>query len=249
MLAVLAEQTNCAVPAFVARHAQFVAGHSLGEYTALVAAGALDVATALRLVRRRGELMAAANQGTMAAVIGMDEAPLRELCHELATHDAPLVIANYNAPGQLVISGAIPAVDRAKELARARGATYALSIKVSAAFHSPLMQDAAAQLAADIATATLSDPCVPVISNVTAEPLTRAADIRHELVAQMTAPVSWIASVQSMSQQGVDTFVEIGPGDLLTRGMIRRILPKARVMQVGNAAGVQAFLDGVEQRR
>lgn len=238
LLAALAERAD--VAPFVAQHATFVAGHSLGEYTALVAAGALDLATAVRLVRRRGELMAAATEGGMAAVIGMDEAQLEAICREASAADATVVIANYNAPGQLVISGATAAIERAGALAKANGAKRVLPLKVSAAFHSPLLQDAADGLAPEVRAATMADARVPVISNVTAEPLTNTAAIRDELVAQVTAPVRWIASVQRMAGMGVDTFVEVGPGSVLT-GLIRRIAPDARLVNVNSMASVQSF--------
>ncbi|SRR6266498_3551667 len=219
----------------------FVAGHSLGEYSALVAAGALDFATALRLVRRRGELMAAANQGAMAAIIGLGEALLEAICGEASAPGAPVVIANYNSPGQLVISGASEAVERACELAKARGAKRALHLKVSAAFHSPLMRAAAQELAGAIAESAVTDARVPVIANVTAAPVSAADAIRGELVAQVTAPVRWITSVQRMAADGVDMFVEIGPGSVLT-GLIKRIAPSARLINVGDVASLQTFL-------
>ena len=218
-----------------------VAGHSLGEYSALVAAGALDFATGLRLVRRRGELMAAANQGGMAAIIGLDEAPLEAICGEASLPEALVVIANYNAPGQLVISGASEAVERACELAKARGAKRALHLKVSAAFHSPLLRAAADGLIGAIAEADVSDARIPVIGNVTAAPLQASEALRNELVAQVTAPVRWIASVQRMVAGSVDTFVEIGPGSVLT-GLIKRIAPSARLVNVCDLASIQAFL-------
>ena len=220
----------------------YVAGHSLGEYTALVAAGALDLVTAVRLVRQRGEFMAAATEGGMAAVIGMAESPLEAICREVSASDATVVIANYNAPGQLVISGATAAVERVGALAKANGAKRVLPLKVSAAFHSPLLQEAADGLAPTIRDAAMGDAQVPVISNVTAEPLTSAAAIRAELVAQVTAPVRWIASVQRMAAMGVDTFVEIGPGSVLT-GLIKRIVPDARLVNVNNVASVQSFAE------
>jgi len=220
----------------------FVAGHSLGEYSALVAAGALDFPTALRLVRRRGELMAAADEGVMAAIIGMDEQPLEAICREASAVGAPVVIANYNAPGQLVISGAATAVDRAMALAKQRGAKRTLPLKVSAAFHSPLMHAAAEGLAQAVGDVPIADARVPVISNVVTEALVDADAIRHELVAQVTAPVQWIASVRYIAEAGVDTFVEIGPGVVLT-GLIKRITPGARLVNVGDLASARAFLD------
>ena len=227
---------------FVTRHASFVAGHSLGEYTALVAARALDFPTALRLVRQRGELMADSHAGIMAAIIGMDEKPLETICSEVSVDGARVVIANYNSPGQLVISGSQVAVEHALVLAKERGAKRVQLLKVSAAFHSPLMREAAARLAPAIGEARIADACVPVMANVTAEPLTSAEAIRRELVVQVTAPVRWITSVQRMVAQGVDTFVEIGPGSVLTR-LIKRIVPEARLINVSDAASVRAFLE------
>jgi [acyl-carrier-protein] S-malonyltransferase len=220
----------------------FVAGHSLGEYSALVAAGALDLTSALRLVRRRGELMAEANQGGMAAIIGLDERALEDVCRDVATERAPVVIANYNSPGQLVISGASEAIERACALTKERGAKRALPLKVSAAFHSPLMRAAADGLAAAVGEVTIANARVPVISNVTAAPLVDAAGIRRELVAQVTSPVRWIASMQHMAAAGVDTFVEIGPGSVLT-GLIKRIAPEARLVNVSNLASAHAFAE------
>jgi len=227
---------------FVTRHASFVAGHSLGEYSALVAAGALDFPTALQLVRQRGELMANSHAGIMAAIMGMDEEPLETICREVSVDGARVVIANYNSPGQLVISGSQVAVDQALVLAKERGAKRVQLLKVSAAFHSPLMREAAAGLAPAIGEARIADARVPVVANVTAEPLTSAEAIRRELVVQVTAPVHWITSVQRMVAQGVNTFVEIGPGSVLTR-LIKRIAPEAQLINVSDAASVRAFLE------
>ena len=225
---------NTTVSAPAAPH--FVAGHSLGEYSALVAAGSLDFATALRLVRRRGELMAAASDGTMAAVIGLDLEPLRQICKQASTLGA-VVIANENAPGQLVISGTGEAVARAGDLAKAAGASRVLPLKVSAAFHSPLMLDAAEGLREALERAVVRPAVVPVVANVTAQPLTSPAEIRAELIDQITAPVKWIASIEYMARAGVDRFVEIGPGTVLS-GLVRRIAPAAVRLSVGDVAGV-----------
>lgn len=225
-----------------------VAGHSLGEYSALVAAGALDFATALRLVRRRGELMAAAHEGSMAAVIGMGEQALEQLCREvsdaLQSGGAPgstVVVANYNAPDQLVISGSTLAVEHASLQARERGAKRVIPLKVSAAFHSPLMMNAAEGMARVIGEATVRDLQTPLVANVTAEPLASADDVRREAVAQVVAPVRWIASVQQMVAQGVTTFVEIGPGKVLT-GLVRRIAPGARLVNISSVEDTRAFV-------
>ncbi|MBK9710264.1 MAG: ACP S-malonyltransferase [Kouleothrix sp.] len=247
LLAALAERADTDPASFVFRHASFAAGHSLGEYSALVAAGALDFGTALVLVRRRGELMAAAHDGGMAAIIGLDEEPLEEICRVVSAEVAPVVIANSNAPGQLVISGASAALERACALAKQSGAKRALPLKVSAAFHSPLMHAAAEGLAPAVAAATIAYAHVPVISNVTAGPIASAEDVRIELVAQVTAPVRWVASVQRMVASGVDTFVEVGPGAVLT-GLIKRIAPGARLVHIGDLASVQAFLGHSDAR-
>ncbi|OAN44396.1 malonyl CoA-acyl carrier protein transacylase [Chloroflexus islandicus] len=224
-----------------------VAGHSLGEYSALVAGGSLDFTTALRLVRRRGELMAAAHDGSMAAVIGLDAGILEQICQEVSAalqhHNqlhGTVVIANYNAPDQLVISGSVVAVEHASLLAKSRGAKRVIPLKVSAAFHSPLMVEAAEGMAQAIASATVRDLDIPLIANVTAEPLRDADDVRREMVAQVVAPVRWIASVQHMVAMGVETFVEIGPGRVLT-GLIRRIAPAARLINVATFEDVRAL--------
>ncbi len=218
---------------------RFVAGHSLGEYSALVAARALSFATGLRLVRRRGELMAAAREGTMAAVIGLDLERLEAAC-EAASMIGPVVVANENAPGQLVISGANAAVARAGELAKEAGASRVLPLKVSAAFHSPLMAEAAAGLRPEIEAADIRPAAVPVIANVTAQPIREPGEIRAELMRQVTAPVRWIATIEHMATAGVDHFVEIGAGTVLS-GLVKRIAPNAARRSVGDAAGVEAF--------
>lgn len=230
-----------------------VAGHSLGEYAALVAGGALDFLTALRLVRRRGELMAEASEGTMAAVMGLDEQLLDLVCREVsdalpgaAVHERAVVIANYNAPGQYVISGTPAAVKRACALAKERGARRALPLKVSAAFHSPMMANAARGMSIAIEQAVIHDLAIPLIGNVMAEPLLRADDIRHELVAQIVEPVRWIASVEYIAAQGISTFVEIGPGNVLT-GLIKRIVPDMRTLNVSSVEDICSFGEKMTQ--
>ncbi|NJN15997.1 MAG: ACP S-malonyltransferase [Oscillochloris sp.] len=225
-----------------------VAGHSLGEYSALVAGGALDFATAIRLVRRRGELMAAASEGAMAAVIGLNEDTLEQICRETSDqlqrageHSSTVVVANYNAPDQLVISGSTHAISLAGQRAKSAGAKRVLPLKVSAAFHSPLMINAAEGMAREIDTVTVHDPSPPLLANVTAEPLHRAEDIRRELVSQIVAPVRWIASVQRMVADGIATVVEIGPGKVLT-GLIRRIAPQVRMVNVSGIDDVHSYL-------
>lgn len=224
---------------FVAKHASFTIGHSLGEYSALVAAGALTFKTALRLVRRRGELMAASHDGGMAAVLGMEAAALEQLCAE-ASQGEELVIANYNAPGQLVISGSAAAIKRALHMAKNAGAKRAIPLKVSAAFHSPLMRRAAEALRADLESADIQDAHVPVIANVTGKPIQKAAEIRAELITQVTAAVRWIESVEHLAINGATNFVEVGPGAVLT-GLVKRIVPEARLLNISKATDVQSF--------
>lgn len=238
LLAALAGSPK-SVSEFVARHASFTVGHSLGEYSALVAAGALNFKTALRLVRRRGELMAASHEGSMAAVMGMEAGALEELCAE-AAHGEDLVIANYNAPGQLVISGSASAIKRAIHMAKNAGAKRAIPLKVSAAFHSPLMRRAAEGLRGDIEAADIQDARVPVVANVTGKSIQKAEEIRSELITQVTAAVRWIESVEHLAINGATSFVEVGPGAVLT-GLVRRIVPQARLLNISKAADVQAF--------
>jgi len=210
-----------------------VAGHSLGEYSALVAAGVLRFGDALRLVRRRGELMAAASEGTMAAIIGLELDVLQAVCRA-ASSDGVVVVANENSPGQLVISGSSAAVQRAMSLAKQRGAKRAIALNVSAAFHSPLMDAAARGLRQALEPIQAVDVPLPVVvSNVTAEPLVGASAVADELVTQVTAPVRWIASVEYMVAAGVTRFVEIGPGKVLA-GLIKRITPGVEVVGVSD---------------
>ncbi len=224
-----------------------VAGHSLGEYSALVAGGALDFATALCLVRRRGELMAEAHEGCMAAVIGIDEQILDQICDEvsssLASHPKTIrtvVVANYNAPGPLVIRGSTLAVEQVGQVARTRGAKRVLPLKVSSAFHSPLMSGAAEGMARALEGIDVRDLRVPLIANVTAEPLYSATAVRQETVAQVVSPVRWIASVKRMVQDGIVTFLELGPGKVLS-GLNRRIAPQAQLLNIGNAEDLLTF--------
>jgi [acyl-carrier-protein] S-malonyltransferase len=219
----------------------FVAGHSLGEYSALVAAGALTFPDALRLVRERGRLMGEARSGSMAAVIGLEAPVLEEVCRECG-QDAPLVIANYNSPGQLVLSGAAEALGPALEEARSRGARRVIPLKVSAAFHSPLMQDAASGLAKAVAAVEFDLARIPVVANASAAPIRQPEDIRNELVTQVCSPVRWTASLEYIWAQGGRRFLEMGPGKVLT-GLTRRTLREAETSCVGTLEQVQTLLD------
>ena len=210
--------------------AAFVAGHSLGEYTALAAANALDFTTTVRLARERGRLMYEAGlvkPGGMAAVLGLDEAILAEVCRETDT-----TIANYNCPGQLAISGASANIAKASELAKARGAKV-IPLAVSGAFHSPLMKSAVAGMTEVLANVSFRDPVVPVIANTTARPLTTAREIKTELLDQLSNSVRWQRSVEYMIDNGVTTFIEIGPGKVLS-SMIKRIKRDAAILNISD---------------
>ena len=202
-----------------------VAGHSLGEFSALVASGALSFEDGLRLVAARANAMqkaCEANPGTMAAIIGVDDEKVEEICAEVSKDGKLVIPANYNCPGQLVISGDIEAINEACEKLKEAGAKRALPLKVGGAFHSPLMQPAKDELQAAIEQTTFSTPKCPVYQNVDTKPYTDAAEIKANLIAQLTSPVRWTKSVQNMIADGADDFTECGPGKAL-QGMIGRI--------------------------
>ena len=202
-----------------------VAGHSLGEFSALVASGALCFDDGLRLVAARANAMqkaCEANPGTMAAIISLSDEQVEEVCAEVSKGGKVVVPANYNCPGQLVISGDVEAVNEACEKLKAAGAKRALPLKVGGAFHSPLMQPAKDELQTAIEKTTISAPKCPVYQNVDAKPHTDAAEIKANLIAQLTSPVRWTKSVQNMIADGADDFTECGPGKAL-QGMIGRI--------------------------
>ena len=202
-----------------------VAGHSLGEFSALVASGALDFEDGLRLVASRANAMQKAceiNSGTMAAIIGLPDEKVEEICASVSSEGDIVVAANYNCPGQLVISGNVNDVNVACEKLKEAGAKRALPLKVSGAFHSPLMQPAKDELQAAIEKTTFKTPKCPVYQNVDAKPHTDAEEIKLNLIAQLTSPVRWTASVQTMIHDGAEDFTECGPGKAL-QGMIGRI--------------------------
>lgn len=216
----------------------FAAGHSLGEYTALAAAGALDFPNAVRLARERGRLMHEAGQmrpGAMSAIIGLDEAKLAEICKTSDT-----VMANINSPGQIVISGAAGNIKKAMEMATAAGASRTVPLQVSGAFHSPLMQPAVEGMTKYIDTTAFSKPAIPVIGNVTALPLNTPEDIKNELKKQLLSPVQWVRTIEYMVKQGVTTFVEIGPGRVLA-GLIKRINKEAGIINLGDLNAIKAL--------
>lgn len=199
------------------------AGHSLGEFSALVAAGALSFEDGLVLVSKRARAMQKACEltpSTMAAVLGLPDEKVADICAGIT--DEIVVCANYNCPGQLVISGSIPGVDKACELLKEAGAKRALRLNVGGAFHSPLMEPARAELAAAIETTDIHTPVCPVYQNVDARPHTIPADIKSNLIAQLTAPVRWTQSVQNMIADGATHFIELGPGTIL-QGLIKKI--------------------------
>jgi len=214
----------------------FVAGHSLGEYTALAAAGVLDFATTVYLARERGRLMYEAGlrkPGGMVAVIGLDETSLAEVCGETDTR-----IANINCPGQLVISGAKENLTKAANLAEARGAYRTIPLQVSGAFHTPLMQLAVDGMSEIIATLSFYEPLISIIANTTAQPATTAELIKEELLTQLCHCVQWQRSVEYMVNDGVSTFIEIGPGKVLS-GLIRRINKSVKTLNIGDVNAIK----------
>jgi [acyl-carrier-protein] S-malonyltransferase len=222
----------------------FVAGHSVGEYAALAAASVLSNSDAIRMVARRGELMAEAQvDGGMAAVIGLERDAVADIIAATAS-PADLVVANDNAPGQVVISGTRDALLTAEDALRAAGARRVISLPVSGPFHSPWMAEVSDQLAAAFEQVTWSDAEPPVVSNVTAEPVSDADRIRSLLAEQVRSPVEWVASVRRMVAEGVDTFLECGPGSALT-GMVKRIAPEARTLNVADVATLDASLQAL----
>ncbi|HLJ33531.1 MAG TPA: ACP S-malonyltransferase, partial [Ktedonobacteraceae bacterium] len=242
----------------------YTAGHSVGEYAALVAAGALDLSDTARLVRERGRLMhheGTVCPGGMAAIIRMDADALEEVCQE-ATAEASasatsgtepthpgmgkVIIANFNAPGQIVISGEQHALQIAMERAKARGAKRVIPLAVSGAFHSPVMQPAAGTLAEAIHATALRDAPIPVISNISATPLTTASAITEELAQQIAAPVQWTRTIEYLVNAGVNVFIEIGPGDTLT-GLVKRIAKDVTTLNVGTIADIEQAVPRIQE--
>jgi len=208
-----------------------VAGHSLGEFSALTAAQVIDFESGLKLVSKRAEAMQKAcdhTQGTMAAVLGLEDDKVEEICEQTP---GVVVAANYNCPGQLVLSGAIDAVEAACETLKAEGARRALILPVNGAFHSPLMDPAKEELAQAIDATSFSDPICPVYQNTTAMGVTDSVEIQKNLIAQLTAPVRWTQSIQAMIDQGVSEFMELGPGKVL-QGLVKKISPEVMVSKM-----------------
>jgi [acyl-carrier-protein] S-malonyltransferase len=229
--------------------ATYVAGHSLGELSALVAAGSLSFEAGLALVARRAEVMqraADARQGSMSAVLGLSVEGV-EMAVATARGDHVLTIADQDAPGIVVVSGEWPALQRLPAAARELGAEQVVPLNVGGAFHSPLMAPAEAMFRSLLGAAPLRDPVVPVVANATAEPSSSADELRVLLARQLTGPVRWSESVRRLHDLGVDTFVEVGPGTVLS-GLVRRTLQGVRVSSAGDAAGVAAVAEALRQR-
>ncbi|MFH0918751.1 MAG: ACP S-malonyltransferase [Fibrobacterota bacterium] len=225
----------------ISRHglkAGVCAGHSLGEYTAIAAAGGFDFAAGLRLVRKRGELMAKAKSGAMAAVLAFDAGKLEAICRECSVDGEVVVPANYNSPDQIVISGSVKGVNAAMEKIKAAGAKRVLLLPVSGAFHSPLMKDAAEEMKAVLAQAPIRDTAIPVISNVTAQPVSRGAEIRDLLYRQLFSPVRWTDSFKAAAPGSA---VEMGPGKVLA-GLLKKINPAVNVLPAQNLDDIRQTL-------
>jgi [acyl-carrier-protein] S-malonyltransferase len=221
----------------------YVAGHSLGEYSALVSAGALTLAEAVRLVRKRGQYMQAAvpvGQGAMAALLGLDPAVLEETCREAAQGEV-VSPANLNSPGQVVIAGHAAAVARAVELAKKRGAKRAVMLNVSAPFHCALMKPAQERLADDLERAEIADAQVALVNNVEARVVHSVSEVRDGLKRQVTAPVRWEQSMRVLWAEKVEVFVEVGPGKVLS-GLLRQIASQAECLHVEDAASLSEAL-------
>lgn len=217
---------------------QGAAGHSLGEYSALVAANAIQFFDAVKIVRFRGEAMQKAgieNKGTMAAVVGLEASKLEEIC-DSASSEGVVQCANFNSPGQIVISGAIAGVHKAMELAKASGAKLVKELVVSGAFHSPLMQSAKDKLIEEINKSNFYKARFPVYANVTAKPVEEPEEIKNLLIEQVTSPVRWEETISNMVNDGFDEFVEVGPGKVL-QGLVKRIAPNVKTY------GIDKFID------
>jgi [acyl-carrier-protein] S-malonyltransferase len=227
----------------------FVAGHSLGELSALVAASALSFEAGLTLVARRAEAMqraADARPGSMSSVLGLSVEGV-EMAVAAARDGDVLAIANDNAPGNVVVSGEWPALERLPSAAKELGAKRVVPLSVGGAFHSPLMAPAAEVFRSFLSAAPLKDPAIPVISNATAEPVTTAEDLRELLARQLTGPVRWTESVRRLADLGVDTFIEVGPGTVLS-GLIKRTVKGVRALSAGDAQGVATVVEALRER-
>ncbi|MEI7948674.1 MAG: ACP S-malonyltransferase [Gammaproteobacteria bacterium] len=226
------------------RQPVLMAGHSLGEYSALVCAGALDFASTVMLVRQRGEFMQSAvpvGTGTMAAVLGLDDAVVVQCCAQASNHEEVVTAANYNSPGQIVIAGHVAAIERAVALCKEAGAKRALLLPVSAPFHSPLMAPAAAQFAAVLAKVAVQAPNIPVIQNYGLQSSSAPDEIRRNLVAQIANPVPWVATMNQFVDRKVVQLLEMGPGKVLT-GLNKRINSTLETIAINDPASLNQAL-------
>ncbi|NYE05231.1 [acyl-carrier-protein] S-malonyltransferase [Bacillus niacini] len=227
----------------------FVAGHSLGEYTALVAAGALTFEDGVYAVRKRGEFMEGAvpnGEGSMAAILGLDREPLSKVTAEVSDSGFPVSLANLNCPGQIVISGSLKGVELASAKAKEAGAKRAIPLEVSGPFHSSLMKPAASELRQVLDELDLKDARIPVIANVSANPMTTAEEIKENLIEQLYSPVLWEDSVVKMIDSGVDTFIEIGPGKVLS-GLIKKINRSVKTYSISDEESCQSVIEALKE--
>lgn len=235
----------------------FVAGHSVGEYSAFVASGALTLSQAIQVVRERGRLMHAQGEtcpGSMAAIIGLDEQVLDKICADISSlfpvqmgaHPGygKVAVANLNCPGQTVISGAEEALAKAMTAAKEQGARLVKPLAVSGAFHSPVMQPACSELDIYLEEYQFANPQIPIISNITAQPLHEASQLKEEMVRQIVSSVDWTESIEYMTENGVTTFIEIGPGQVLS-GLVKRISKDAHIHSISTAHDIPAVLDAL----
>jgi [acyl-carrier-protein] S-malonyltransferase len=231
--------------------ADFVAGHSLGEYTALVAAGTFTFEEGVYAVRKRGEFMESAvpnGEGSMAAVLGLERAPLSNVTAEISDAGFPVSLANLNCPGQIVISGSKKGVELAAVKAKEAGAKRVLPLEVSGPFHSVLMKPAAVQLRQVLDEIEMRDARIPIVVNVSAEPISSASEIKDKLIEQLYSPVQWEDSVRKMIDLGVDTFIEVGSGKVLS-GLIKKIDKTVSTYSVSDEESAQAVIDALKEER
>lgn len=226
----------------------YTAGHSLGEYSALVAAGAISFSDGVYAVRKRGELMeeaVPAGVGTMAAVLGMDAAELKEITEDVTASGSTVQLANLNCPGQIVISGSKEGVEKASELAKEKGAKRVIPLNVSGPFHSELMKPAAEKFSGVLEKISIQDSKVPVIANVTSKEMVQAEDIKQKLIQQLYSPVLWEDSVRTMLDEGVDTFVEIGAGKVLS-GLVKKVHRRAKTYAIEDMETLEAVIQKIK---
>jgi len=227
----------------------FLSGHSLGEYSALVVAESLKLEDALKLVRARGKYMQEAvpvGEGAMAAILGAEDSVVEEVCLEVTKSVGYVAPANYNSPGQIVISGKVDAVNKVIEILKSKGVKRAVLLPVSAPFHSELMFDARRKLENDFRNVTINNPKIPVISNVTGMPYENSDDIRKLLIEQITKPVKWVDCVKFMYNSGVKDFIEIGPGKVLS-GLVKRVCEDANVFAVEHPSDIDSLLENFQK--